>query len=161
MKNSVIFCKQILVPLIGNIQWYKTVNWYMPCSLLILPLIVLLYRNWAAGAPQNSAIPKHNHTENRSWVFTIHYLAFLVNVVLQWDSLHSALVNSLPTFGLSEQFKCSHHIHTSFLHQRVCVLHRHLPGSHHPRCVTPPQHEESGNGWQVRVCMHFCVLLFS
>ncbi len=62
----------ILVLLMGNIQWfYKTVNWYRHYTLLILSLIVLLYRNWAATAPQNSAIPKHNHTENRPWVFAI------------------------------------------------------------------------------------------
>ncbi len=58
-----------LVVLMGNIQWHKMVNCYM--HLLIFSLIVLLYRNWAARAPQNSAIPKHNHTENRPWVFAI------------------------------------------------------------------------------------------
>lgn len=93
------------------------------------------------------------------------YLRFIIWLDWIWGSSWRpswlCSCNLCPLFCplfLSEQSKCSHHIHASFLHQRVRMLHRHLPRSHHPRCFTPPQHEESGDGWQV--CMYACIFVF-
>lgn len=50
----------------------------------------------------------------------------------------------------------SHHLHPGVLYKRECLLHCHLPRGHHSGHPAPAQHEESGDGGQVRFFCLFC-----
>lgn len=55
----------------------------------------------------------------------------------------------------SKEFCPAHHLHAGVLYKRQRLLHRHLPGSHHPGHPSPAQHEASGDGGQVSLfCRH-------
>lgn len=128
---------------------YETVNWYQHGSLLILPIIACIFQELSSQSH-----PKLCHSQTQPYREQIVSICdSLFDILTEWGSSWRpswlCSCNLCPLFCplfLSEQSKCSHHIHASFLHQRVCMLHRHLPSSHHPRCFTPPQHEESGDG---------------